>query len=159
MIVAMEALTYAETVEVNCSPEALYDLVSDIARTGEWSPICQTCWWDDPGPGAVVGASFTGRNVTADRTWETRSEVVVADRGREFAWVVAGGWARWSYTLEPAGNGTALTESWEFTPAGLAGFAEKYGDQAPAQIDERAAAARSGIPQTLATIRTIAESP
>ena len=32
--------------------------------------------------GPVVGAWFTGRNETAERTLETRSQVVVADPGR-----------------------------------------------------------------------------
>lgn len=158
MIVVVEARRHAETVVIDRSAEDLYDLVSDITRTGEWSPICQACWWDDPAQGASVGAYFTGRNVTSDRTWETRSQVVTADRGREFAWEVAGGWARWTYTFAPAdGSGTRLTESWEFTPAGLAGFQKKYDDQAQAQIDERTAAAHSGIPKTLAAIRVVAE--
>ena len=154
----MEARRHSGTVVVSSSAEALYDLVADITRTGEWSPICRACWWDDPAAGAVAGARFTGRNVTPDRTWETRSEVVVADRGREFAWEVAGGWVRWSYTFAPADGGTALTESWHFTDAGLAGFAEKYGDGAGAQIENRTAAARHGIPATLEAIKRIAES-
>ena len=37
-----------------------------------------------------MGAWFTGRNEVPGRTWETRSKVVAADRGREFAWVVGG---------------------------------------------------------------------
>lgn len=158
MIGGVEARRHSETLVILRPAEDLYDLVSDITRTGEWSPICQVCWWDDPARAATVGAYFTGRNVTSDRTWETRSQVVAADRGREFAWEVAGGWARWSYTFAPAdGGGTSLTESWEFMPAGLAGFQAKYGDQAQAQIDERTAAAHSGIPETLDAIRAIAE--
>ena len=152
----MEARRHSGTVVIDRSPEQLYDLVSDVTRTGEWSPICVACWWDEPERGAVAGAEFTGRNVTPDRTWETRSRVVVADRGREFAWVVANGWVRWGYTFAPADGGTALTESWEFTPEGLAGFAEKYGDDADAQIENRTRAAHEGIPATLAAIARIA---
>lgn len=155
----MEARRHAGSVVIDRPAEELYDLVSDVTRTGEWSPICQACWWDEPARGAVVGAMFTGRNVTPDRTWETRSQVVAAERGREFAWEVANGWVRWAYTLAPAdGSGTTLTESWEFTPAGLAGFAEKYGADADAQIGDRTEAAHSGIPATLAAIKRIAES-
>ncbi len=80
----MSELSYRESILVACPPDQLYDLVSDVTRMGEWSPICQACWWDDGG-GPRAGAWFTGRNQTPERTWETRSQVVVADRGREFA--------------------------------------------------------------------------
>jgi hypothetical protein len=148
--------THSDSVVVAASPEVLYDLVADVTRTGEWSPICEACWWDE-GAGPSVGSWFTGRNVTPERTWETRSEVVVADRPREFAWKVGGKLVRWGYVLEPVEGGTRLTESWEFLPGGLELFAERYGDQADAQVQERTQAMLKGIPETLAAIKRIAE--
>ena len=62
-----------------------------------------------------------------ERTWETRSQVVAADPGRKFAWQVNNGWVHWEYAFEPKGGGTRLTERWEFLPAGIAGFHERYG--------------------------------
>ena len=147
---------YAESVVVATSPQQLYDLVSDVTRTGEWSPTCAACWWDE-GARPQVGSWFTGRNETPARVWETRSQVVVADRGREFAWVVGGSWVRWSYLLEPESGGTRLTETWEVLPGGYARFAELYGDAAEEQLAAREQAARSGIPATLAALKRIAE--
>jgi hypothetical protein len=115
------------------------------------------CWWDEGATGRV-GDWFTGRNVTPERTWETRSVVAVADRGREFAWLVGGSRARWGYTLEPVGGGTRLTESWAFLPDGLAFMEERYGDDAPRQVELRTRAAREGIPATLAAIKRVAEA-
>jgi Polyketide cyclase / dehydrase and lipid transport len=132
--------------------------VSDVTRTGEWSPICKACWWDDDGPVAQVGSWFTGRNETAERTWESRSQVVAADPGREFAWEVNNGWVRWGYTFEPEGGATRLTESWVFHPKGRDGFRERYGDAADEQVAERREAARTGIPETLAAIKRVAEA-
>jgi hypothetical protein len=131
-------------------------MVADVTRMGEWSPICKACWWDD-GDGQRVGAWFTGRNELPDRTWETRSEVVVAERGRQFTFVVGGTWARWGYSFTAVEGGTELTESWEFLPAGLARFAKRYGADADAQIANRSETARSGIPATLAAIKKAAE--
>ncbi len=153
----MSDLRHSESVVVACSPEVLYDIVSDVTRTGEWSPVCRACWWDQ-GAGPSVGSWFTGRNETPERTWETRSQVVVADRGREFAWAVGGSWVRWGFTLTPVEGGTRLTESWEWLPDGLARFDERYGDDAPAQVEDRTRAAHSGIPATLAAIKRIAEA-
>ena len=149
---------YQESVTVVASAEALYDMVSDITRTGEWSPVCTSCWWDEEAQAGQVGAWFTGHNELPDRTWETRSEVVVAERGREFAWVVGGSFVRWGFTLVPAGQVTTLTESWEFLPGGIAMFEEKFGDEANAQITDRTHQALVGIPKTLAAIKRIAES-
>ncbi|MDQ0770221.1 hypothetical protein QF031_002970 [Pseudarthrobacter defluvii] len=150
---------HLESVTVQASVEKLYDLVSDITRTGEWSPVCTSCWWDDEATvGGQPGAWFTGRNELPHRTWETRSQVVAAERGREFAWVVGGRFVRWGFILTPADNGTTLTETWEFLPEGIAMFGEKYGDEADAQIAERTQQALDGIPKTLAAIKRIAES-
>jgi hypothetical protein len=153
----MPELRYSESIVIAGPPEKLYDMVSDVPRMGEWSPVCKACWWDD-GAGPTVGSWFTGHNETTERTWETRSQVVTADRGREFAYVVGGAWVRWGYTFTPVEGGTRLTESWEFLPAGIARFAERYGDDAPAQIADRTAAAHAGIPATLAALKRAAES-
>ena len=152
----MDSRTHAESVVVASSPEALYDLVADVTRTGEWSPVCRACWWDEGTPGEV-GSWFTGRNEVPGRTWETRSQVVAAERGREFAWVVGGTLVRWGITLEPVAGGTRLTETWEFLPAGLQFFREKYGEDAQRQIEDRTRAAHEGIPATLAAVKRIAE--
>lgn len=147
-----------ESISVRASGETIYDLVSDITRTGEWSPVCTSCWWDDDAEAGRVGAWFTGRNELPDRTWETRSEVVAAARGREFAWVVGGSFVRWGFSLAATEIGTKLTETWEFLPAGIAMFEEKFGDQAHVQIADRTQQALEGIPRTLAAIKQIAES-
>ena len=156
----MEVLTHSDSVVVPVPPDELYDLVSDVTRTGEWSPVCRACWWDEgwqgPDGRPRVGAWFTGRNETPERTWQTRSQVVAADRGREFAWLVGGRLVRWSFTLEPVPEGTRLTETWEFLPAGQETFVERYGADAPAQVEDRTRAAREGIPATLAAIARIA---
>ena len=153
----MDSRRHSDSVVVRATPEELYDLVSDVTRTGEWSPVCTACWWDEGATGQV-GDWFTGHNETSDRTWETRSQVAAAERGREFAWLVGGRLARWGFVLEPVDGGTRLTETWEFLPAGLEFFAERYGDDAPRQIEDRTRAAHEGIPATLAAIKRIAEA-
>lgn len=150
--------TYEQSIIIDAGTDAVYDLVSDIARTGEWSPICTGCWWDDASEAGQVGAWFTGRNEQPGRTWETRSQVVTADQGREFAWIVGGTYVRWGFTVEPHSKGTRLTEMWEFLPEGIAMFHEAYGDRAADEIDERTRQAHDGIPQTLSAIKRIAES-
>ncbi|GAC1354727.1 MAG: SRPBCC family protein [Acidimicrobiales bacterium] len=152
----MPNLEYSESVHIARAPEDVYDMVSDVTRMGEWSPICTSCWWDE-GAGPSAGAWFTGRNEIPGRTWDTRSVVIAAERGKEFSFVVGGSLVRWAYTLAPADDGTQLTESWEFLPDGIALFEERFGADAPTEIANRTEAARRSIPETLAAIKRSAE--
>jgi hypothetical protein len=154
----MEQLQHSDSLVIRAAADDLYDMVADVTRMGEWSPVCTECWWEDGHDGPAVGAWFIGRNVLPDRTWKTRSEVVVADRGREFAFIVGGSYARWGYTFEPVDDGTLVTESWNPLPDLETLFKERFGDEADAQIEDRAEAARTGIPVTLAAIKRRAES-
>jgi len=51
-----------------------------------------------------------------------------------------------------------LTQSWKFLPKGIAGFRDRYGERADDEIAARSAAAKSGIPETLAAIKASAET-
>jgi hypothetical protein len=153
----METLQHSESIVVGRAPEELYDMVSDVTRMGEWSPVCKACWWDD-GDSASVGAMFTGRNETPEQTWETRSQVVVADPGREFAFKVQVTGTRWGYRFSAVEGGTEITESWEFPPSGFEFFQQYFGDDSRAQVAIRHQAAREGIAATLAAIKKTAES-
>ena len=153
----MSDLTHSESILIAASPEAVYDLVSDVTRTGEWSPVCRECWWDEGATGAV-GDVFTGRNVLPDRTWETRCTVIAAERGREFGWLVGDDLVRWVYSMAEVPGGTELTEAWEFLPNGIALFHDRYGEDAETQIANRTDLAHRGISETLAAMKRIAES-
>lgn len=148
---------HEDSVVVARGSDELYDMVADVTRMGEWSPVCKACWWDE-GSGPSVGGWFTGRNELPERTWETRSEVVVADRGREFAFVVSATSTRWGYLFSDVDGGTRITESWDFPPSAVAVFEDRFGDDAEAQIASRAELARAGIPKTLAAIKRAGEN-
>lgn len=151
-----ESLTHSESIHVDADPAAVYALVSDITRTGEWSPVCRECWWDE-GDGPRVDAWFTGRNELDGREWKTRSQVTVADEGRAFGWSVGPGIVLWNYTMEPSEGGTLLSERWELPQAGFDYFAKKYGDDADARIAASEATAKEGIHATLAAMKRIIE--
>lgn len=153
----MDDLRLSDSIIIASTSDALYDMVSSLRHMGEWSPVTTGCEYDS-GQGPEVGAWFTGHNELPDRVWETRSKVVAADPGKEFAFVVGTAEvARWGYTFEPVEGGTKVTESWEFLPGGHVLFEERYGDTANAEIAERKRLAREGIPATLAAIKETAE--
>lgn len=154
----MQQKTHSDSVTIDVPAERIYAVVSDIGRTGEWSPTCARCEWDDP-ERRGVGATFTGYNETSARAWQTTSMIIAADPGVRFAWEVGKGFVRWSYDLRTVGTGTELTETWTFLPAGLEYFAEQYGDRAASEIEDRQKQAIDDIPKTLAMIKAVVETP
>jgi len=148
-------LRTAGRVMIAASPATLYDMIADVTRMGEWSPVCKDCWWDE-GASPAVGSWFTGRNVVGDREWERRCEVAAATPGKEFAFVNGGraeGHVRWRYTFTPAPGGTEVEESWtilRLTPT----LAELTTDQRRRLVERT----RSGIEATLTALKRVAES-
>ena len=111
----------AVTVHMDAPAAAIWDLVSDVTRIGSYSPETFEAEWLEGATGPVVGAKFRGhvkRNEKGPTYW-TICTVTVADPGREFAFGVGTGDTPlnvWSYRLEPAGEGTDVTESFELAP-------------------------------------------
>lgn len=108
---------------LSAPPEAVYAVVSDLSRSGEWSPECVGGTWIAGEPG-TVGAVFRGENRRSAEvvawapvvrgTWFTESEVVVAEPGRTFRWSMRTRAGErqdsvWAYDIVPVGGGSLLT--------------------------------------------------
>ena len=103
------------TARIPASAEELYALVSDVTRTGEWSPENVGGQWIDGATGPEVGARFQGSNRRGWRRWSTTCRVVAAEPGRTFSFdVLFAGTpvSRWTYEFRPDGEWTVVTETW-----------------------------------------------
>ncbi len=104
-------------VHIHAPPEAVWTLVADVERMGEWSPECyRVQWLDGACSPATSGARFQGWNRYDDMEWSVICEVKAAEPGGELAWsTVEDGreMVRWRYLFEPADGGTDVTESFE----------------------------------------------
>jgi hypothetical protein len=109
---------------MNASPSAVWNLISDVTRIGEFSPETLEGRWIDGATGPAVGAKFQGhvkRNGRGPMYWTT-CRVTACEPEREFAFVVQvpGSGTEvntWRYRLAPAGAGTDVHESFELTPS------------------------------------------
>jgi hypothetical protein len=153
----MTSTTFSDSIEISQEPAVLYSMISDITRMGEWSPTTTKAWWESGSPGQV-GAVFVGHNEADGESWETKSEVVVAEEDREFVFVVEGALSKWGYRCDPIEGGTRVTQSWEFLPEGMELFRKHYGDDGENQIAKRIEAAHTDIPATLAALKRVAEA-
>jgi uncharacterized protein YndB with AHSA1/START domain len=104
------------TVHMAAPPDRVWALVSDVTRIGEFSPETFEAEWVDGATGPSVGAKFRGhvkRNQKGPIYWTTCT-VLDCDPGREFAFGVGPAddpLNVWRFHLEPAGEGTDVTES------------------------------------------------
>ncbi len=100
---------------IAAAPDAVWALIADVTRMGEWSPENVGGEWIGDRREPVVGARFRGKNQNGKRRWKTMCTVVAADPGREFAFEVKASLlrvARWEYHVESADAGCRVTETW-----------------------------------------------
>lgn len=104
------------SMDMAAPPAAVWALVSDVTRTGEFSPETLECRWMGGATGPATGARFRGhvkRNGRGPMYW-TVCVVDVCEPEREFTFTVLAGSRRvntWSYRLEAIDSGTRVTES------------------------------------------------
>ena len=142
---------------VAATPQAVYDLVSDLPRMGTLSPENTGGHWKGGATGPVVGARFRGSNRNGWRRWRTNVRVEKAEAGSEFAFGVTSYGipvSLWSYRLAAADDGCTVTETWAdrrpFWFKGPAGLVTGV-------MDREAATARS-IEHTLAAVKAALEA-
>jgi hypothetical protein len=154
----MDTSAYASRSSIVVEQDAatLHALVADVSNMGRWSPVCTGGAYDED------GEWFTGTNAIGDSTWETRCRVVTAEPPREFAFVNYGldgraPMVRWGFEFRPVSDAaTEVTQTWEVLPT----YAEGLGadEEAATQVlDMMKALALSGMPETLAALKSEAE--
>lgn len=106
---------------MNASPSAVWEVVSDVTRVGEFSPETFGAEWLDGATGPAVGATFRGhvkRNEVGPVYWTT-CRVTRCEPEADFAFEVFVGKTpvnTWRYQLTPSGDGTDVTESFALRP-------------------------------------------
>ncbi len=101
--------------DIDASPDAVYALVADLGRMGDWSTENIGGEWTSGEPGKV-GSRFLGTNRIKSFEWSVPVEVTIADPGQCFEFVAApddGPFVRWTYQIEPSEAGSTVTEIWD----------------------------------------------
>lgn len=107
-------------LDIAAEPQALYGMVSDLPRMGEWSPECTAVTWEGEVTEPVAGTTFMGRNAVGPGRrirYSRHGEVLLAEPGRAFSFITDEGGrpsTAWHYRFEPLGDGrTRVTEGYE----------------------------------------------
>lgn len=144
------------TIHIAADPAAVFAVIADITRMGEWSPECKACRWSGGATGPAVGATFEGDNEAGAlgltlKRWTTTSEITACEPGTVFEFVTEG-YTTWRYELTAADGGTRVTESYEYEPSpGFQSFL--YG-----KVLGRPTAMAKGMQRTLERIKAAVEA-
>lgn len=148
-------------IHIDAPGEAVWALLADVERMGEWSPECYRVeWLGDAKAPPAPGVRFKGWNRYQNRLglmkWAVTCEVTSVQPGHELSWTTLHGdrpMVRWTYRLNPASGGTNLTETFEvlwLDP--LARLAEDW------WMRDRDRRRQQAMEQTLDRIKAVAES-
>lgn len=147
-----------KSLKIAAPADAVYDLVADLPRMGEWSPECERVTWRGGATRAAAGAHFLGHNRAGVIRWTTQGEVVAAERGRRLAFEISFGpmrIARWEYVFDgDAADPSTCTvvEEWTDRRSGW------YRAVAEKAFGRRAEINHRGIVKTLANLKLAAEA-
>ena len=145
------------TTHIKATPQAVYDLVSDLPRMGEWSPENTGGRWVGAATGPAPGARFKGTNKNNGRRWSTTVTVVEATPGQAFVFDVTFGplaVARWSYRIAPSDGGCDVTEMWEDRRTGVMNTLGALGSG----VRDRRTFTETSIRTTLENLKAAAEA-
>jgi len=144
---------------IRATPAALYDLVTDITRTPEFSPHVARAQWIGGVTGPTVGARFKAQPIPRrGRAPSNKPVVTVANPASEFAFhrtVPLAGTVEWRYQFVPEDGATRVIESYTvikpITALGWFIISTLYGDT------DRKTALRADMHETLLRIKAAVE--
>jgi uncharacterized protein YndB with AHSA1/START domain len=152
----MSEWTVSVTRDIAADSGAIYDLIADITRMGEWSPENTACTWKDGFDNPVVGAEWLGENVNGEFEWQTEGRITEAERGQVLAFDAKVGdfvFSKWRYEFEPIDSGTRVTEhTLDLRPENVKAMGPKMSG-----IEDRNARNRETMEATLAALALAAE--
>jgi hypothetical protein len=125
-------------VWVDANPDAVWEVVRDVTRTGEWSHECVQVTFLGGATSAVRGARFRGRNRSGIFRWGRVCEVVRADPW-QLVWrtvpsVLYPDSSEWTIRLDEVDSGTRIVQSFRVLKAPKV-LAVLYGLVIPAHRD------------------------
>lgn len=98
--------------------EAVWRIITDVTRIGEWSHECRAAHWIGADRRAAPGVRFRGTNRSGIFVWTRSCRFTAVDPPRSLAWRTVGLWGKvdstvWQIDLNPNGTGTRIVQSYE----------------------------------------------
>ena len=151
----MAAPLIEDSIDVTASPEAVWSVISDLKRMGEWSPQCKKMVVF--GGEVKQGARTLNVNRRGPLFWPTTAKVVAFEPNREIAFRIAENRTVWSYRIEPTETGSRVTESRTAAGGTTTTVSAFLVDKVFGGNDSFEDELRAGIRETLGKVKRAAE--
>ncbi|SNQ46229.1 conserved hypothetical protein [Frankia canadensis] len=104
-------------VDVVASPSAVWAVLADVTRIGEWSHECYGARWLDGATAATPGARFRGTNRAGGSRWARVCEILAVEDARELRWRTFGSpvlrdGTEWWVRLTEVDGGTRIRQGY-----------------------------------------------
>lgn len=109
---------HGRTETVTRAPaEAVWQIVADVTRVGEWSHECRGARLLGGARAAAPGVRFRGRNRSGVFRWSRSCVFTAVDPPRALSWRTGGLWGKadsteWRIDLEPLAQGTRIVQTY-----------------------------------------------
>lgn len=147
---------HAETL-VAAPPAAVWAVLTDLSRMGEWSPETVAMLPLKRG-GLRVGQWYLGINRRKAFVWPTRNVVAVLEQGRTLAWDTTSSGARWIWELEDAGEGRTRVVHRRPVPGGVTRLSALVAPLVLGGASEHADELEAGMATTVQRLRRAVEA-
>jgi len=144
------------SIEIAAPPAAVWAIISDLKRMGEWSPQCRSMVV--LGSEVKQGTRTININGQGRVRWPTNAQVVVFEPERKLAFRILENRTVWSYELAPTANGTRVTES-RRAPDGVSKISNLFTENVLGGTGTFEVTLGKGIRRTLERIKAEAENP
>lgn len=151
----MTANDLERQIDINASPEAVWSIISDLRRMGEWSP--QARRMIVRGGPVHLGTKTFNINHKGLLHWTTTSVVTAFDPGKYLAFHVPVNRTTWSYRIEPTDTGVRLIERRD-VPNGTSFISRALIVAFMGGNEQFETDLRAGMDQTLARVKAEAEA-
>lgn len=151
----MNRAIIASSIDIEAPPAAVWTVVSDLRRMGEWSPQCRRMFI----LGGRVRKGTRTLNINRDgkMIWPTNAKVIEFEPQRLLSFRIVENGTVWSYELEPTDTGTRLTESRK-APNGVRAMSNALTVKAYGSTEKFEQRLERGIEKTLARIKVETEA-
>jgi uncharacterized protein YndB with AHSA1/START domain len=139
------------TRDIAAPPDAVFELVTDLTRMGEWSPENEGGAWTGDATGPALGATFSGKNRNGNKTWTTTCTVTRYEPSSGFTFEVTSGpfpISTWAFDITPTETGCRVVHS----AADRRNWVIRKLGNLVSGVSEREAHNRSNMEQTLAAM-------
>ena len=114
------AMTGRAEMTIAAPVDAVWRVIADVTRTGEWSHECHHVAWLDGAVRAAPGVRFRGRNRSGWLRWSRTCEMLAVDPPTRIAWrtIVTPMFVdstEWTVRLEPLATGTRIVQEYRLT--------------------------------------------